>query len=148
MMAFQIRPVVEQDLPALIAFWSGTPGVGLNECDTLECLRIYLDRNPGLSLIAFNGDSIAGAVLCGHDGRRGYLNHLAVAEGLRRQGLGRSLVEQCLTKLDALGIRRCNIFLFANNDAGAAFWLRCGWNPRSDLVMMQRPVRPVGERPV
>ena len=62
-----------------------------------------------------------------------------VAEVSRRQGLGRRLVEQCLTKLHALGIRRCTIFLFADNGAGAAFWSRCGWNHRSDLVMMQRP---------
>lgn len=143
-MAFQIRPIQQQDLPDLLEFWARTPGVGLNESDTPECLKVYLDRNPGLSLIALNGDSIAGAVLCGHDGRRGYLNHLAVAETCRRQGLGRRLVERCLTKLHALGIRRCNIFLYANNDAGAAFWSRCGWNHRSDLVLMQRPVRPMG----
>jgi len=138
-MAIQLRPVVEQDLPGLLAFWSRTQGVGLNESDTPECLKIYLDRNPGLSVIALDGENIAGAVLCGHDGRRGYLNHLAVAEVSRRQGLGRRLVEQCLMKLHALGIRRCTIFLFADNGAGAAFWSRCGWNHRSDLVMMQRP---------
>jgi putative acetyltransferase len=90
-MAFELRPIVEHDLPDLIEFWSRTPGIGLNESDTPECLKIFLDRNPGLSLIALAGDRIAGALLSGHDGRRGYLHHLAVAEPFRRQGLGREL---------------------------------------------------------
>ena len=138
-MAFELRPIVEHDLPDLLAFWARTPGVGLNESDTPEGLKIYLDRNPGLSVIALEDNNIAGAVLCGHDGRRGYLNHLAVAESFRRQGLGRQLVEHCLAGLHRLGIRRCTICLFADNDAGREFWSRCGWNRRADLVMMQRP---------
>ena len=140
-MAFQIRPIVEQDLPGLLEFWSRTPGVGLNESDTPECLKIFLDHNPGLSLIAESEGRIAGAVLSGHDGRRGYLHHLAVAEVFRRQGLGRRLVEVCLAKLRDEGILKCNIFLYADNEAGREFWTRCGWSRRSDLVMMQHPCR-------
>jgi putative acetyltransferase len=140
-MAFELRPIVEHDLPDLIEFWSRTPGIGLNESDTPECLKIFLDRNPGLSLIALAGDRIAGALLSGHDGRRGSLHHLAVAEPFRRQGLGRELVERCLSKLREEGILKCNIFLYADNDAGREFWTRCGWSRRIDLVMMQHPCR-------
>ncbi|OAI53041.1 hypothetical protein AYO47_05550 [Planctomyces sp. SCGC AG-212-M04] len=144
MMAFQLRPIAEEDLPELLAFWGRTPGVGLNESDTPECLKRYLDRNPGLSVIARSGEGIAGAVLCGHDGRRGYLNHLAVAESFRRQGLGRQMAEHCLAGLHRLGIRRCTICLFADNEAGREFWSNCGWKQRSDLVMMQRPCAVIG----
>ena len=132
-MAIQLRPVVEQDLPGLLAFWARTPGVGLNESDTPECLKIYLDRNPGLSVIALDGENIAGAVLCGHDGRRGYLYHLAVADKFRRQALGRQLVDRCLARLRAEGIQRCTIFLVAGNAHGEAFWRQTGWFERTDL---------------
>jgi hypothetical protein len=74
---------------------------------------------------------LAGAVLCCHDGRRGYLYHLAVAANFRRTGIGRQLVERCLARLKDLGITRCTIVLVADNAEGEAFWRQTGWRERS-----------------
>ena len=137
-MSLPILPMTENDLEAVLALWSETEGVGLNESDTLEHLRAYLDRNPGLSLVVRDGEQIIGAVLCGHDGRRGYLNHLAVRSEYRKRGLGSQMVETCLASLKNIGILRCNIFLFAGNELGDQFWKRHGWSQRSDLQVMQR----------
>jgi N-acetylglutamate synthase len=81
---------------------------------------------------------IIGAVLCGHDGRRGYLHHLAVAAACRRKGIGRALVEACLTGLGSVGIPKCNIFLLADNELGKTFWTHNGWNDRCDLKVLQK----------
>ena len=97
-----------------------TPGVGLNEGDDPAGLRAFLARNPGLSLVAQDGTRIVAAVLCGHDGRRGYLYHLAVANDYRRRGLGTSLVERC-SALAAAGIPKCTIVLYADNESGERF---------------------------
>src|SRR5580692_3692620 len=95
-----IEPMTIADFDDVTALWQKTEGVGLNESDTREAIAIFLERNPGLSLIARDGRrKIIGAVLCGHDGRRGYLHHLAVASEHRRQGIGKTLVEACLSKL-------------------------------------------------
>ncbi len=129
------------DFPEVLALWAATKGVGLNESDTPEHLGIYLQRNPGLSLVARDpARRIVGAVLCGHDGRRGYLNHLAVAEEQRGLGVGRLLVDTCLAGLKRVGIKRCNIFVFADNDEGMAFWRHTGWALRDDVRMMQRQI--------
>ena len=133
-----VSAMTAHDLDAVLALWSQTNGVGLNESDTPDQLRAYLDRNPGLSLIARDGTRLVGAVLCGHDGRRGYLNHLAVLPEYRGRGLGRQMVETCLGTLAALGILKCNIFLYADNEPGEQFWSRCGWAARSDLKVLQR----------
>ncbi len=125
------------DYEAVRALWEQSEGVGLNESDTPEAIALFLKRNPGLSLVACNSDGlVVGAVLCGHDGRRGYLHHLAVSRPYRHQGLGRRLVTECLARLRAQGIPKCNIFLYANNEAGRAFWLREGWATREDLVVL------------
>jgi putative acetyltransferase len=79
-----------------------------------------------------------GAVLCGHDGRRGYLHHLAVAPSHRRQGIGRALVNVCLVNLAALKIQKCNLFLFAAHTPGRTFWLRQGWSVREDIALVQK----------
>lgn len=133
-----LRPFTIDDFDAAISLWQASEGVGLNESDTREAIATYLARNPGLSLVAEIDSQIVAAVLCGHDGRRGFLNHLAVARTHRGQGLGRRLVEACLEQLGALGIPKCNIYLYADNDAGAAFWRHLGWFDRAELKVMQR----------
>lgn len=137
--AFGIRKLTAADIPAVRDFWASIDGVGLNECDEPAALERYLLRNPGLSLVVRDdAGEVAGAVLCGHDGRRGYLNHLAVAPEYRHRGLGRRLVARCLNDLAALGILRCNIFLYVDNEPGRRFWQCCRWAPRTDLQTWQR----------
>ncbi len=132
-----IRIFQIEDHCAVVALWRRTEGVGLNESDTRSAIAAYLRRNPRMSFVAEKDGRIIGAVLCGHDGRRGYLHHLAVAKRHRRRGIGRQLVSACLERLRALGIPKCNIFVFANNAEGMKFWTRNSWNVRSDLRMMQ-----------
>jgi ribosomal protein S18 acetylase RimI-like enzyme len=134
------------DYPEVLALWQASPGVGLNESDTQDAIAAFLARNPGQSLVAVAGEHIAGAVLCGHDGRRGYLHHLAVAEPHRGQGIAAALVDRCLTSLAQAGIPKCNVFLYADNETGAGFWQRHGFSPRGDLRVLHRPIssRPAG----
>jgi putative acetyltransferase len=126
------------DLESVLDLWGQTDGVGLNESDTPEHLQAFIDRNPNLSLVAQDGSLLVGAVLCGHDGRRGYLHHLTVIPTYRGRGVGREMVETCLASLSDLGILKCNIFLYVDNDPGQEFWRRCGWSARGDLKVLQR----------
>ena len=133
-------PITSTDLKEVLDFWSQSPGVGLNESDTIERLNDFLLRNPGLSLIVRDEDRVIGAVLCGHDGRRGYLHHLAVATDYQGQGIGTRLIDTCLANLGQLGIWKCNIFVYADNEVGAAFWRARSWIDRVDLKVMQRVI--------
>jgi len=136
--AFAIRALTIADYEAVMRLWKQTEGIGLNESDSRARLTAFLKRNPRLSRVAADGDKIVGAILCGHDGRRGYLHHLAVAGAHRHLGIGRKLVEACLSDLAKLNIIKCNIFLLANNSDGEAFWKHNGWNRRADLQVMQK----------
>lgn len=132
-----VRPFHVEDYDVVLALWRRAEGVGLNESDTRPAIATYLRRNPRFSFVAIKNSRIVGAVLCGHDGRRGYLHHLAVAKRYRQQGIGRRLVNACLTKLRRAGIQKCNIFIFANNAAGMKFWAHTGWKLRTELRVMQ-----------
>jgi ribosomal protein S18 acetylase RimI-like enzyme len=129
---YELGDLVGADYDAVMQLWNSAAGVRANE-SRAEFERI-LRRNPGLSASARAGNDLAGAVLCGHDGRRGYLYHLAVAEPFRRQGIARALVDRALAGLAREGIARCTIFLVADNTAGRTFWLQTGWRERTDLV--------------
>jgi putative acetyltransferase len=128
------------DYDEAVAFWRSQEGIALNESDEREPMSRFLLRNPGMSLIArrASGEVVA-AVLCGHDGRRGYLHHLAVDRAHRRRGLGRALVERCLAKLAAAGVPKCNVFLFNDNIEGRRFWERLGYKSVT-WIPMQRVI--------
>jgi N-acetylglutamate synthase len=146
-MKYAIHVMTLADHAAVLRLWQSTEGIGLNESDDRSHVRGYLRRNPGMSFVAVRGAEIVGAVLCGHDGRRGYLHHLAVAKAHRKKGLGKKLVNACLAELRRLKIQKCNIFLFADNAAGEKFWQHNGWLQRADLLMMQKSlVQPKGGR--
>lgn len=125
--SLRLSPLTEEHLPAALELWAQAEGVSVSEGDSLDELRDYLARNPGMSQAMFEGGSLVGALLAGHDGRRGYLYHLAVSPSHRQLGLGRRLVEASLAALKARGLKRVLILLAADNASGRAFWQRCGW---------------------
>ena len=71
--------------------------------------------------------------MCGHDGRRGYLQHLLVLPEYRRQGIANALVERCLSSLENLGIHKCHLDVFKTNLAAARYWQSQGWQLRTDI---------------
>jgi putative acetyltransferase len=135
-----ITPMTPIDYDAVYARWKTLPGIGLSAADSREAIGRYLDRNPGMSFVARDGSKLVGAVLCGHDGRRGYLHHLAVDPNCRRQGIGQRLVSACLETLKATGINKCHIFVYGDNVSGRAFWEAIGWHRRPELVLMSRDI--------
>jgi ribosomal protein S18 acetylase RimI-like enzyme len=118
------------------ALWQASEGVALSSVDSRDNIKRFLERNSGMSFIVMDNDVLVGAVLCSHDGRMGYLTHLAVDKTHRRKGLGRSLVGRCLYTLMSIGISKCTL-LVMEYDAGAmAFWESIGLKGRVDLLMM------------
>ena len=124
-----------EDYDAVYDLWLHTPGMGLNTADdSREGIAAYLRRNPTTCFTAKEGDRLLGAILAGHDGRRGYISHTAVREDAQRQGVGTALVEAVLEALQAEGIRKVALVVFARNEKGNAFWEKLGFTGRDDLV--------------
>jgi putative acetyltransferase len=137
-----ISPFTIEWYDSAIALWRQCEGVGLSSADSREGIRSYLERNPGMSFVATSGGSVVGAVLAGHDGRRGYIHHLAVHPDCRRKGLGRRLVDRCLAVLAGAGVRKCHIFIFNENTDGIKFWKSLGWVQRSDISVISKSFEP------
>ena len=143
-MDIEITEFSMSDYEEATAFWSSIPEVGLDDADSPSNMKAYLTRNPGLSFLARHGEKLIGAVLCGHDGRRGYLHHLAVHSDYRRTGIGKRLVDECLSALSWRGISRCNIFIYSDNEKGKGFWEKAGWATYDGLDIMYKSTEPVG----
>ncbi|MFA5308712.1 MAG: GNAT family N-acetyltransferase [Dehalococcoidales bacterium] len=111
----------------LLEFWKDMPGVWLSDDDSYESMAVYLKRNPDTNYVVLNGDEIIGTVKCSHDGRRGYIHHLAVKEEYRKQGIARELVDRCINGLKEQVINKYRVFVLDSNPAAIAFWKHIGF---------------------
>ena len=127
-----------EDYAEVIALWRSTEGLGLSKADSEEGISRFLIHNPGLSYVARRKGGLVGAVLCGCDGRRGYIHHLAVEKGNRRLGIGKALVSNCLKTLNEQGIQKCHIFVFTDNQLAIDFWNAATWKQRFELILMSK----------
>lgn len=137
-MTIEILELTIPDYHDAINLWKSCPGVAIRDADSRENIKRYLNRNQGLSFKAVkNKDKqLVGTILCGHDGRRGYIHHLAVSSNCRNQGIGRKLVETSLYGLKKQGIEKCHLFVFVENIEAKKFWEELGWKVREEINMM------------
>lgn len=129
-----IRSMSIEDYPAVKALWRSIRGFGIRSIDdSEEGVARFLARNPGISVVAERDEEIVGAILCGHDGRRGCLYHVCVREDCRMQGIGKAMVVFCMEALKKEQINKVSLIAFTKNDVGNAFWKQIGWTKREDL---------------
>lgn len=109
-------------------------GNGLNnKDDSRGGIDKYLKRNPTTSFVAVCEEKVVGVILCGHDGRRGIIQHACVSPEYRRFGIGSKLVDLALEALKAEGINKVLLVAFKKNEGGNKFWESQGFTLREDL---------------
>ncbi|MDZ4404902.1 GNAT family N-acetyltransferase [Prosthecobacter sp.] len=131
-----IRQMTIGDYLQATELWQQASGVEVAEGDDFETLRGFLSRRHHSFVAVDKGEAIIGAVLCGDDGRRGYLYHLAVAAAHQRRGIGTVLVQHCLAALRGTGILRATILVELTNSAARAFWSSRGFEEISLALPM------------
>jgi N-acetylglutamate synthase len=124
------------DYDAALDLWQRVEGLEIAEGDDREGVAYFLARNPGLSRVAADDAAIVGIALCGHDGRRGYIYHLAVDPAYQARGLGKRLMDECLDGLRQAGLKRALILVAEDNPRGRKFWRRYGWEEVPGPVIM------------
>ncbi|MDF2674541.1 MAG: ypeA, partial [Clostridiales bacterium] len=124
----KIQVMTIKDYEDVYSLWTNTPGVGIRSIDDSKPgIEKFLDRNPATSFVAVDDNKIVGVILCGHDGRRGYIYHTAVDIKYREQGIGTKLLEAVYAALKGEGINKAALIVFSNNGIGNSFWKSRGW---------------------
>ncbi len=140
-MTLNIHEMSIDDYQEIYSLWEKSDNIGLSKADSHHSIKLFLERNPGMSFTAWKEGKLVGTVLTGHDGRRGYIHHLMVHPEYRRQGLGQSLVSRCIFALTRIGIQKCHLFVFEDNQNGVKFWESLGWTKRVELSMMSQQIQ-------
>jgi ribosomal protein S18 acetylase RimI-like enzyme len=124
------------DYDAAVELWRRVEGLEIAEGDDRESVGQFLARNPGLSRVATDGSAVVGVALCGHDGRRGHIYHLAVDPAYQRRGLGKRLLDESLEDLRRIGVKRVIIMVADDNPGGREFWKRSGYEEIPGAIAM------------
>jgi putative acetyltransferase len=131
-----IEEMEEKHINDVINLWKNTEGISLhkNGEDNINGIITFINRNPGLSLIAKNTkNEIVGSLLCGHDGRRGYIHHLAVDNKYRRMGIAKEMINKSLEKLKLLDIKKAALFVLKDNINAQLFYEHNCWK-KEDII--------------
>lgn len=131
---YEIRTMTIEDYDAVYELWMSIHGFGIRSIDdSSEGVARFLARNPSTSVVAIADGKVVGAILCGHDGRRGCLYHVCVHENYRKHGIGKAMAVACMRALQAEHINKVNLIAFKSNEIGNQFWKGEEWTFRDDL---------------
>ena len=138
----KIRIMTIDDYEQVYSLWLNTPNMGLNNLDdSKEGIARYLARNPESCFVAEKDSRIIGVILSGHDGRRGFIHHVAVDKDEQRQGIGAALVDTAMSALESEGINKVALVVFRYNEGGNAFWEKLGFIARDDLFYRNKAIK-------
>lgn len=129
----EIRAMTIEDYEEVFAMWQITTKRALSSADSRESIARYLNRNRGMSQVAVDNGKIVGTVLAGHDGRRGFIHHMAVLPQYRRHHIGKRLATTAIEKITDEGIEKTHIFCYRDNITGQKFWTDFGFEQREDI---------------
>ena len=139
-----VRKMLIADYEAVYALWMACPGMELNNLDdSKEGIEKFLKRNADTCFVAETQGEIAGVILVGNDGRRGYIYHAAVLPKYRKQGIASLLLDAAMAELEKAGINRCALMVFKGNELGNAFWAKKGFEPREDILYRYKSFVPM-----
>lgn len=137
----EIRKMEIFDYKSVYNLWLSCKGMGLNDVDDSEKgISRFLERNPETCFVAVDNDEIIGVILCGNDGRRGYIYHTAVKPSERNIGIGTKLVDRAMKAFEDIGITKVALVVFEKNETGNAFWEKKGFTSRQDLVYRNKQI--------
>jgi ribosomal protein S18 acetylase RimI-like enzyme len=130
-----IRNYVADDRDAVVDLWLTVfpRSTGHNDPGTSIDRKIAAD--DGLFFVATDDANVAGTVMAGYDGHRGWLYSVAVSPAFRRRGVGTRLVRHAESELSRRGCPKVNLQVIADNSEVVAFYRSLGFQVEERISM-------------
>jgi ribosomal protein S18 acetylase RimI-like enzyme len=122
----QIRDLTSLDIETAAALWHEA-GLTRPWNPPILDLQRALDSSASTVLGGFDGERLVGTVMVGHDGHRGWVYYLAVAESQRGIGLGREMMTAAELWLREQGAVKVQLMVRSSNEAMLGFYDHIGY---------------------
>jgi ribosomal protein S18 acetylase RimI-like enzyme len=129
-----------EDYDAVMRLWTeaGLPFKPLGRDDPKK-VAVELERGTGFFLGAVTDEGrLVGVVLGTHDGRKGWINRLAVAPSYRSRGIARLLVRDAEAGLRERGIEVFAALIESDNQASLTFFRAIGYSHATDIEYVSK----------
>jgi ribosomal protein S18 acetylase RimI-like enzyme len=135
----QVRALGAEEVPAVHRLWEAA-GLPFHPEGRDSAARMSRELEEGSALLigAFRGKELVGAVLGTDDGRKGWINRLAVAPSCRREGIGARLIAACEEAFLARGRGIIACLVEDWNDPSLALFQREGYVLRKDIHYLRK----------
>jgi len=139
----KIRELCAEDYNVVVDIWrrAGLPYRPEGR-DSKERFQIEIQQDTAEFLGAQIEGTLVGVVLGTHDGRKGWINRLAVLPEYRHRGIGKLLVDHAERRLNERGIRIVTCLIEGDNDASKAFFQRLGYVSHPDIAYFAKRSSP------
>jgi ribosomal protein S18 acetylase RimI-like enzyme len=124
------------DFDEVIALWKKA-GLFLSQSDTLTGMEKKLARDPDLFFVAEEDSHIISVVMGSYDGRRGWINHLAVDPDYQGRKIGQKMIEELEKRFKHEGCDKVNLLIELSNGEVEHFYEKQGYQ-RDDLIFMEK----------
>ncbi|MFH0917308.1 MAG: GNAT family N-acetyltransferase [bacterium] len=136
-----IRDLQLEDYEAVLRLWTEA-GLSFRPQgrDRRDRVAAELRGGTAVFLLAEADGKLVGAVLGTHDGRKAWINRLAVAPAFRRRGTARLLVAEVEVRMAALGLDITAALIESPNQASLRFFQEIGYihDPEIEYVSKRR----------
>lgn len=144
----QIREMILDDYDDVYTLWINTENIGLRSLDdSKEGIGCFLKRNPHTNFVAIIDKKIIGVIICGNDGRRGYIYHTVVHKNFRNQGIATQLVNTAVEALQKENITRVCLNVMKTNEQGKSFWINRDWTEKDFLGFYSKSITDKENKP-
>ncbi|MFG1288197.1 GNAT family acetyltransferase [Xanthobacter versatilis] len=134
---FAFSHAQDTDTPALAALWERA-GLTRPWNDPLADIALARRGPHSTILVARRDGALAGSVMVGHDGHRGWVYYLAVEPDLQRKGLGRALLTAAEDWLRARAVPKLMLLVRPDNEAVRGFYSAVGYLEEPRVVFSRR----------
>lgn len=139
----EIRKFRADDYEPVMALWkaSGLP-YKPNGRDSREKILKEIAQGTATFLAAVKGETIIGTVLATHDGRKGWINRLAVTAEFRGLGIAQRLLEEAEKALYDRGIEIIACLIEDYNQVSMSFFQKSGYTKHTDIFYFTKRRHP------
>ena len=134
-----IRPLVQEDYDDMVTLWEESDlSYRPKGRDSKELLQKQIEENPDLYLGAFINDKLIGCILATFDGRKGWINRLAVSPEYRKRGIGQQLIDAAEKALKKRGATVIGVLIFDTNTASLNLFEKMGYTIHDNIQYVSK----------